>query len=123
MAGIARVSAEMVIDGPLGAGKPLEVSAAEAVTNWVGPFSIEIATGVSEQSLIVIGTQGMTTITDFFITADQNISVTYGAAGSNVPVPLNAGGVHVLGKTSLTAISVSNASGSTAKVTYAAGGA
>lgn len=118
MAGVARAAAKLSISGPLGdVGLP-QLQAAEAVTNWVGPLTVEIATGVSEQSIVVIGTQGLTTITDILITSDQAISVTYGVAGNNVPVPLAANKFHLITGTSLTALSITNASGNTASVTY-----
>lgn len=122
MAGVARAEAKLAIDSNQGGVNPFSVLCAESVTNWVGPFTIQIATGVSEQSVIVIGTQGLTTITDVMITSDTNISVTYGAAGSNVPVPLGANKCHLITGTSLTALSITNASGDTATVTYLVAG-
>lgn len=118
MAGVARAEAKLTVESNQGSAGPLSVLCAESVTNWVGPFSINISTGVSEQSVVVIGTQGLTTITDLIITSDTDISVTYGAAASNVPVALGANKVHLITGTSLTALSITNNSGITAKVTY-----
>jgi len=123
MAGVARAMAKLTVSGELGdVGLPT-MQSAESVTNWFGPTTVEIATGVSEQSIVVIGTQGLTTITDFQITSDQAISVTYGLAGNNVPVPLGANKFHLIAGTSLTALSITNVSGNTAKVTYFVAGA
>jgi hypothetical protein len=123
MSGVARAEAKLTVDSNQGIAGPFSVLCAESVTNWVGPFTIQIATGASEQSVIVIGTQGLTTITDIMITSDTAISVTYGAAASNVPVPLGANKVHLVTGTSLTALSITNASGVTATVTYLVAGA
>jgi hypothetical protein len=123
MAGVARAEAKLTINSNQGNTHPLSVLSAEAVTNWVGPFNIQIPTGTTEQSIVVLGTQGLTTITDLMITSDTDISVTYGTANVNVPVPLGANKVHLITGTSLTALSISNASGSTASVTYLVAGA
>lgn len=125
MAGVARLEGRMIVSTPLGdlSFPGGAVQSSEAVTAWVGPTTVSVPTATSEQSLVVLGTQGLTTITDFFITSDQDISVTYGTAVSNVPVALGANKFHALCGTSLTAISVTNTSGESANVTYFASGA
>lgn len=123
MAGVARATGKLVVSSNLGDVDLPVLQAAEAVTAWVGPTTVQVATGVSEQSVVVIGTQGLTTITDILITADQAISVTYGVAANNVPVALGANKFHLITGTSLTALSISNSSGNTANVTYFVAGA
>lgn len=117
MAGLSHVEAVMSIIDRLGI---VSRRAAHAVsqTRWVGPITITVVTATNEQSVITLGTQGLTTITALWITSDIDISVTYGTAALNVPVPLNAGAVHCMSGTSLTALSITNNSGSLATVTY-----
>lgn len=122
MAGISRVKAEMGITDRFGPGDPLKIEHALSQTMWTGPMTVQVADSTTEESIIALGTQGLTTITALMITSDQDISVTYGAAGTNVPVALSANGVHLMSNTSLTALSITNASGSTANVTYCVAG-
>lgn len=96
---------------------PFPLDHALAVTEWMPPYNVQIPTATTEESVVALLTQGLTTLTFVCITADQDISVTYGTAGSNVPVSLTAHGVHLLSGTSLTALAISNASGVTANVT------
>lgn len=114
MPGISKMIAKMLIADQFG-NEALEVEHALSQTIWF-PFNAQVADSVTEQAIIVLGTQGLTTITALILTSDQDISVTYGAAGSNVPIPLSANGLHAMSNTSLTALSISNASGSTANV-------
>ena len=118
MAGTSHVEASMSIIDRLGTVGPKRVAHAMNQTRWVGPITITVATGTTEQAILTLGTQGLTTITALWITSDVNISVTYGVAASNVPVPLNAGAVHCMSGTSLTALSFTNTSGSLATITY-----
>lgn len=97
---------------------PLAVLHQLSQTEWVGPFATQVADGAAEQAIIALGTQGLTTVTAVLITSDRNISITYGAAASNVPVNLDANGFHAMSGTSLTAIAISNSSGAAALVTY-----
>lgn len=122
MAGISRVEASMLIADRLGTVGPMRVAHSISQTRWVGPITITVATGTTEQAIVTLGTQGLTTITALWITSDVNISVTYGAAASNVPVALNAGAVHCMSGTSLTALSFTNTSGSLATITYVIAG-
>jgi hypothetical protein len=82
----------------------------------------EVADGVTEQVLIGIGANGVATIQAFGVTTDRNISVTVGVAANNVGGPLDANGAIVWGPTSLTEISITNASGSVANVYVAYAG-
>ena len=116
--GVSAVKAEIALRDRYGTIGPLRVSHNIAQTEWVGPFTTQVTTGTTEQSLLALGTQGLTTITALFLTSDQNISVTYGTAASNAPVDLNANGVHCMSGTSLTAVAISNSSGNTALITY-----
>ena len=121
MPGVSRVDARMAITDPHGTvsyppNVPLRHQLSQ--TEWFGPHTVQVANGVSEQNLTAFGTGGITTVTAFLITADRNISITYGAAATNVPVDLNANGLHAMSGTSLTAIAVSNSSGAIALVTY-----
>ena len=118
MAGTSHVEAAMSIIDRLGVIGPMRIAHAVSQTRWVGPITITVVTGTTEQAIIALGTQGLTTITALWITSDVNISVTYGAAASNVAVPLNAGAVHCMSGTSLTALSFTNNSGSLATISY-----
>ena len=118
MPAISRLKAEMSLVDRHGTIGPLSVLHQLSQTEWFGPHTVQVADGVSEQSLTALGTGGITTVTALFITSDRNIAITYGAAASNVPVDLNANGFHAKSGTSLTAIAVSNSSGATALVTY-----
>src|SRR3990167_416566 len=122
MAGTSHVEAAMSIIDRLGVIGPMRIAHAVSQTRWVGPVTITVATGTTEQAIITLGTQGLTTITALWITSDVNISVTYGAAASNVPIALNAGAVHCMSGTSLTALAFTNNSGSLATVSYMAAG-
>jgi hypothetical protein len=122
MPAVSRLDAKLSFTDRHGTGKPLPILHQLSVTEWFGPHTVQVADGVSEQSLTALGTGGLTTITVLEITSDRNISITYGAAGSNAPVNLDANGVHAMSGTSLTALAVSNSSGATALVTYSLGG-
>jgi len=117
-----RVEGKMRVDGPLGSTSPLALLVSRTVTAWLGPFTIPIVAGLNEQAIVVLGTQGLTTVTALLITADADISVTYGVAANNVPIPLNANGFHLLADTSLTAITITTAASVTANLTYFLGG-
>lgn len=116
--GISHVETSLFLRDRFGMTGPLRVQHSIAQTEWVGPFNTQVVTATTEQSLLALGTQGLTTVTALLITSDQNISITYGTASVNVPVDLNANGVHCMSGTSLTAIAVTNNSGNTALITY-----
>lgn len=117
MPGISQAEAKLSIRDRFGT-YPLEVVHSLSQTEWFGPYTVQVADAVTEQSLTALGTGGLTTVTALLITSDVNISLTYGTAANNEPIPLNANGFHLMSGTSLTAIAVSNSSGSTANVTY-----
>ena len=80
-------------------------------------YTFELPDSTTDQSLIVIGVAGgIETVTCLAIMADQVISLKLGAAGSNVAFTLTANVPVVLPGISLSAVSVSNSSGSTANV-------
>src|SRR3990167_1816154 len=106
MAGNLQLDASMRAIGPLGTIGPLRLFRMLTATVWLGPFTIPIVAGFAEQAIVVLGTQGLTTITACLITADANISVTYGVAANNVHIALNANGFHCLAATSLTNITI-----------------
>lgn len=95
---------------------------AVGVTEWVGPYTVQVADGVSEQSIVAMLTQGLTTVTALVIGSDRAISVTYGNAGNNEGTPLAANGFHAMIGTSLGALSITNNSGATANVSILVGG-
>lgn len=119
MAGVVRAEGKLSIAGPDGVAGPPDLVFSLAVTKWFGPSTVTIATGVTAQALIVIGTQGLTTIQALLIKSDQLITVSY---NSGTAFQVSAGGFHLLAGTSLTGVTITNASGSTANVTYIAGG-
>ena len=106
MPGISRLEATMSLADRHTTIGPLSILHQLSQTEWIGPNTIRIATAVTEESLVVLLTQGLTTITALLITANENITVTYGAAASNAPVALNANGFHAMSGTSLTALAV-----------------
>ena len=117
MAAVVRTRVQVAVATPDGVLQ-FSYDDAIAVTEWVGPINTQVATGTTEQSVVALLTQGLTTITMLAIKADQDISVTYGSAGSNAPVTLSANKFHVMHGTSITDLAISNSSGATANVAY-----
>lgn len=101
---------------------PLAWDYAESVDEVYPPFTVEIADGASDSSLLSGGGAGISTIHSLFLVSTVAITVKLGAAGSNVAFALAAKAPLRLTGTSLTALSVSNASGSTALITCILGG-
>jgi len=120
-AGTMRARTTVSLTTPYGTYS-LPVDFAASMDEIVPPVTIEVANGVTDQALIILGTSGIETIQALAIVADVAISVKLGVAGSNVAFALAAGAQLVLMGTSLTAVSVSNASGGVALITYAAAG-
>lgn len=116
MAVIVRANMEIEeLDGVKVPAFSRNVSADE--TGWL---TYEVADGVSEQAFPISTTTGITTVDVFYITSDQAIS--WKCVAGETAIGLDANGAHCLFGTSLTAILVSNASGSTANVKiYVAG--
>lgn len=80
-------------------------------------YTFELPDGTTDQSFIVLGAAGgIETVTCLALVADQAISLKLGVAGSNVAFTMTANEPVILQGISLTAASVSNASGSTANV-------
>ncbi len=98
------------------------VDYAESVDELYPPFTIEVADGASDVSLLTSGAAGLTTIQTLYIVSTEAITLKLGVAGSNVAFALAAKAPLRLCGTSLTALSVSNASGNTARVTCLLGG-
>lgn len=118
MAGVVKTEASMLIQSRYGTIGLPPITFQANCDEWSGPFTVEVPDSTTEQAVAVIDTQGLTTITALLITSNVNVSVTYGTAANNEPVALNAGGVHLMSGTSITALAFSNASGSTAAITY-----
>jgi len=120
-AGSVRTTIQTIIQTPY-AQYPLIVEYAESVDEVYAPFSIEVPDGASDTSLLTAGAAAITTIQTLFLVSSVDITVKLGAAGSNVAFALAAKAPLRLPGTSLTAASVSNASGSTALLTCVIGG-
>jgi hypothetical protein len=100
----------------------LPLDFAQSCDEVAGPLVIEVADATTDQSLIVLGAAGLTTIQALVVVSDAAISLKLGTAGSNVAFALAANAPFLLMGTSLTAVAVSNASGGVALVTYLVGG-
>ena|SRR3990167_8724776 len=122
MAAVVRMKGEISVNSNTGLVGPWKLEKSLAVDEWFGPFTYEVATSTTEQVLGIIATAGLTTITAVAIYTDQNVSVTFGAAASNAPVTLNAGGFIVMQDISTVEISISNSSGNTANISISCGG-
>lgn len=101
---------------------PLPIDYAAAMDEVFPPVTIEVADGVTDQSLIALGAAGLTTIQGLMIVSTVAISFKLGAAGSNVAIALAANAPVVLMGIGLSAVSVSNSSGETALVTWMCAG-
>jgi hypothetical protein len=115
MAIIARFEAKMSTTKPLGITGPLDILQAVSANLDGGPMLVQVATGVTNQQIRIIGTQGITTVVGFLIATDQNITVVPNSGTQGIPV--NANGFILVSSTSLTGIGITNASGNTANVT------
>lgn len=99
---------------------PFSVEHTQSARVWVGPFGVTIPDGTAQQSLIVIGIQGLAVVRSMLITSEQNITVYY---NNNVNGhELEAYGFHAFSGTSLQAVSVTNVSGVPAEIVYALSG-
>jgi hypothetical protein len=118
MAGSARVEIKMSVTGPTGIDGPLDVFFTQAVTRWTGKRVMTLATGITDQLLIDIGTGGIATVAQLALVSDQNISIKFGATGSNVAITVLANAPILLSGIAQTLVYLSNASGNTANITY-----
>ena len=85
-----------------------------------GYVSFEVATGTSNSAFPISTVTGITTIAVFYIESDQTIS--WKQSSGDTACTVTANGFQLLFNTSMTAILLSNASGSTANVKiYVAG--
>jgi len=83
-----------------------------AADEW-GWDEFEVANGVTDSDIFP---QNITTITVFYLESDQD--VTWEPDGADKRVPLDASKFAFLFGTSMTALTISNASGSTAKLKF-----
>jgi hypothetical protein len=120
-AGMMRAHVRMSAQSPYGV-YTLPVDYAASMDELIPPVTIEVADGTTDQALIILGAAGLTTIQGLMIVSTVAITVKLGAAGANVALALAANAPLVLMGTSLTAVSISNASGEVALVTYSVGG-
>jgi hypothetical protein len=104
----------------LGIGSPFDY--AQAMDELFPQATMELADGVTDQALIVLGTGGVITIQGLALSSTEAISVKLGSTGGNLAFTLAAGAPLVLMGISLTLVSLSNASGAMAVVTYTCGG-
>lgn len=114
--GAMRLRVMSSLFGSIGARGPLD---REITVAGDEPFEyeVDIPTGTTEQALpIITANGGIETVNALVIASNKDISVTLGAAASNAPIPIHAGGFLALGPTTLTAIALSNSSGDTAHV-------
>jgi len=117
----ARVNYDVQMQGQI-TGRA-EYDRALGVTEGFPSYTVQLADGVTDQSIAALTAgSGITTVTTLLLMTDQNITVKIGTVGSNQAFALNANGVLVLHGTSITALALSNASGSTANVTIGVGG-
>jgi hypothetical protein len=119
MAAVAKLEAQLTILGEGGTG-PFELLHSLSAEAWAGPLNTVIPTGTSAQSIILLGIQGLSSITSFLITTDQQITVFYNGAVTGMTI--NPGGFHAFSDTNITAVSLTNVSGVAANVRYAAAG-
>jgi len=82
--------------------------------NEVGWQEYQVTTGTSDQDIAFNLTNGITTIDLMLISSDQTIS--YEINGADTTITLDANCVHALWGTNITALTVTNASGSTANL-------
>jgi hypothetical protein len=115
MAVVGHLEAKMFTVSPQGNTGPLDLLQALSGAIDTGPQLVQIATGQTDQAVrIISATQGITTVIGFLIASDQDVTVKYNAG--SVAIALNANGFHFLSGTSLTAVAVTNNSGSTANL-------
>lgn len=96
------------------ANEPLSILRESNGVVAMGPMQVQVASGVTAQALRIVGTQGITSIQTIMITSDKSITVSY---NGTAPVLLTAGGFQVLSGTSLTTVTVTNATLDTANLT------
>ena len=118
MAGTAQVRVRMDIVGPQGKADPFDVLFAQSVTRWTGKRVMTLATGITDQLLIDIGTGGLATVAQLALVSDRNISIKFGTAASNQAILVLANAPILFAGIAQTLVYLSNASGGTATITY-----
>ena len=118
MAGSAQVKIEMNIRGPKGLDSFFNIFFVQTVTRWTGKRIMTLATGITDQILVDIGTGGLATVAQLALVSDQNISIKFGTAASNQAITVLANAPILLAGIAQTLVYLSNASGSTANITY-----
>ena len=122
MPGVSVLRVTMEMRGAPGMQSVLSESHVMAQAEWSGPMTIEIPTGVVKQGLVLFSAGGLSTVSAVMLTSDQPVSITYGVAGNNDPIDLDAGGIHAMSGTNVAAMAVSNNSGVTANLTILVAG-
>lgn len=112
---VARLKLEIQVDGQT--LYSLNQTTAETEMGWQ---AYQIATATTDQAIAFNLSTGITTIDILYMASDQ--ALTYKINGSATACTLDANGVVVLWGTAITALTVSNASGSTANFKILIGG-
>jgi len=115
MAIIARFEAKMSTTKPLGITGPLDILQAISATFDGGQSLVPVLTGVTNQQIRIIGTQGLSTITGFILATDQTIFVVPNSGTQGIPVQAN--GFILVSNTALSSLGITNNSGFTANIT------
>ncbi len=120
MSALTRMASKISTTEMLEANDPLDILREASTTVALGPMSVEVQPGVSNQELRMFGTQGLFALKSIIITSDVSITVSY---EGTAPIPLTAGGFHAMSGTSLSTITVTNATADIAHLTmWLAGG-
>lgn len=120
-AGTMRADCALITQTPYGS-YPFPVEFVQSVDEVYPPFTFEVADSTTDASLLTTAAAALTTVQALMIVSNVAITLKLGVAGSNVAFALAAKAPLLLMGTSLTALSITNASGGTAIVTMAVGG-
>ena len=113
MAVVARFKFEVE---DVGAGIVDAMNISQAFDEAGGMTSYEVATGVTDQAMPISTTTGVTTTQALYFRSDQNVTLRQAAADTGLTIRANL--PMLLTGTAITALLVSNASGSTANIRY-----
>ncbi len=114
MSALTRMAAKISTTEMLEANDPLDVLREASTTVALGPMSVEVQPGVSNQELRMFGTQGLFTCKSLIITSDASVTISY---EGTAPIPLAADGFHAMSGTTLSTITVTNATADIAHLT------
>jgi len=114
VAAVTRVSAKISSVELLEVVEPLDVLRESSSNVAMGPMQIQVQPGVTGQELRIVGTQGVSSIKTIFITTDTDITVLYNGTAS---VALVAGGFHLISGTTLSTVTLTNATADIADLT------